>query len=295
MSRINLRYSLGEGIRGFFLNGFMTFAAVGIIASCLLITGSISLLALNIDAAAADQQKKSGITAYVDEKLSEEQAKQIGVEIKKIEYVNDAVFFSKEQELEEFRQRLGDNAEILDGIDEDNPLRHSYRISTKDINDNQKTVDMVKKIDGIADVRYNKDVSRDLINFRHMINVISAALIAMLGAVSVFIISNTVKIAAFARREEIAIMKMVGATDGFVRVPFIVEGILLGEVGAAIGFLLQWAFYEYIQEMVARSISFAEIIPFASVWPALAGITATAGIIIGAGGSVLAIRKFLKV
>ena len=293
MSRINLKYSVHEGFKNFFLNGFMTFAAVGVIAACFLVTGSFTLLAFNIDVNVEEVEKRNDIRAYIEDSLSEDEAKALQSEIEKLPYISKATFISRGQALEEFKESLGDDSSLLDGLEEDNPLQMNYKITVTDIKKNEQVASEVAKIQGIDDVKNNAETSRRLINFRSMINAVCIALIAMLGGMSVFIIFNTVKIATFARREEIAIMKMVGATNWFVRMPFFIEGLLLGETGAVAAFFLQWGFYVYIEEMIGANSAY--MIPFMNVFPPLAAVLAAVGIIVGAGGSLLAIRKFLKV
>ena len=192
---------------------------------------------------------------------------------------------------------MGDDAYILEGLENDNPLRDGYRIVMKDVSLHQETVDALEKIDGIASTTSKKEFSDKLVKMRSVVNAISYTLIAMLGAVSVFIISNTVKLAMFARREEIAIMRMVGATNGFIRWPFVYEGFMLGFLGAVIAFGLQWLLYAAVARGVATNdtLQLVQIIPFQQMWLPVALTFGGAGILIGVGGSLSAIRRFLQV
>ncbi len=295
MKRLDFKYFLQQGIRSIFSHGFMSFAAVGVIAACLIITGSFSLIAFNVDRMIADVEAESEITVYIDEALSLEDARAVKSEITAIANVDSAEFVSKEQALQDFKKQLGEDASLVSGLEEDNPLRHSFRIRMKDVALHQETVDALKKIPKIASVSSRKDISDKLVKVRSVTNAVSIMLIMLLGAVSIFIISNTVKLATFTRREEIAIMKMVGATNGFIRAPFVVEGFLLGIAAAVVGFFLQWGIYSYIGKTIVEGIGIFSLVPFADVWPTVVLTLLCAGVVVGAGGSMLAIRKFLNV
>ena len=160
-----------------------------------------------------------------------------------------------------------------------------------------QTILAVKGIQGIEKVRADEDISNGFVTLRNIASVISIALITILFVVSVFIISNTIKLTTFDRRDEIAIMKMVGATNGFIRWPFVFEGLMMGICGAAVAFGLQWLLYEAVVKGIASSdtLQLVSVIPFGRMWSAVAGVFAAAGILIGVGGSLTAIRKFLQV
>lgn len=165
----------------------------------------------------------------------------------------------------------------------------------RDISQHEQTVQQLQQIPGVGDTNSKKEFSDKLIQIRKVVNAICYTLVAMLGAVSIFIISNTVKLAMFARREEIGIMRMVGATNHFIRTPFIVEGLVLGEVAAGLAYGLEFLVYDYIAEHLVNATGLMEMVQFADfAWPLLA-IMLAAGLVLGVGGSVLTIRKFLKV
>ena len=235
MKRIDFKYFLDQGVRSIFSHGFMSFAAVSVMTACLIITASFSLIAFNIDQMIGEVESQSEITVYINDALPVDEARAVLKQITAIENVQDAEFVTKEQALQEFKDELGENASLVSGLEDDNPLRHSFRIRMKDISLHAQTVEALQKISQIASVTSRKDISDKLIKVRSVTNALSVTLIALLGAVSVFIISNTVKLATFTRRDEIAIMKMVGATNGFIRAPFIVEGFLLGITAALAG------------------------------------------------------------
>lgn len=176
-------------------------------------------------------------------------------------------------------------------------FRHRYVIHLTDPDKIAETKALVEAVSGIDEVRADEVISNGFITIRNVAGAISIALIAILLMVSLFIISNTIKLTTFDRREEIAIMKMVGATDGFIRWPFVFEGLLLGLFGAVIAFGLQWLLYSFMANGISNSdtMQLLEVVPFLQIWQPVAGIFAGAGILIGVGGSLMAIRRFLKV
>lgn len=292
---INLRYSIVEGIGNIFLHGFMSFAAVGVIAACLLITSSFILIAFNIESVIEEVSSQSEIVVYVDDSLSRVKALAMRDGIGAIENVSDIEFVTKEQALTEFQRELGDDSGILEGLEDENPLRDSYHIKMKDISLHAQTVNEIEEIPGVARTQSRKDISEKLVNIKNVIDAVTLTLMAILGAVSVFIISNTVKLATFIRRDEIAIMKMVGATNSFIRWPFVIEGFFLSGIGAVTAFFFQWLLYSFIQETVSKGIGIVNMIPFKDMSTGLLASFALSSFIIGVGGSLLTIRKFLKV
>ena len=166
-----------------------------------------------------------------------------------------------------------------------------------DLNRMGQVVQDLESVEGIAKVRADQDISNGFITVRNIAGVISIALIAILLIISVFIISNTIKLTTFDRRDEIAIMKMVGATDGFIRWPFVYEGLLLGLIGAAVAFGLQWLLYAAVSQGIANSdtMQLLRVVDFRQIWAAVAAVFAGVGILVGVGGSLTAIRKFLRV
>ena len=288
-------YFLREGLRGIFVHGFMSFAAITVIAACLLITATFSLVAYNIDLRIRDLESQSEIVVYIDDTVPREEAIALGREIRALDNVENAEFVTKEAFFDDYLEGLGDDAFIMEGLRDDNPLRDSYRVTMKDVSRHEETVEALESIAGVASSNSSKEVSDRLIQIRRVTNLVSYTLILLLGVVSVFIISNTVKLAMFARKEEIAIMKMVGATNHFIRAPFVVEGVLLGVCAAVLAFLMQWGVYGYITDQLAAGTAVLEMMPFSAFWQPLAAVLLAAGLVLGVGGSTVTIRKFLKV
>lgn len=291
----NFFYFIKEGLRNIFLNGFMSFAAVSVMAACLLITGSFSLVAYNIGAIIEGMESQNEIAVYIDESFTREQALALESEIKKIDNIDTVEFISKEQAFDDYLVSMGDDAYILEDLREDNPLRDGYKITMKDISLHAETIEKIQEIAGVGDTVSRKDISDRLLQIKSVVNAISATLIALLGAVSLFIISNTVRLALFYRREEIAIMRMVGATNSFIRMPFVVEGVCLGFFGGILAYAAQFGVYKYISDGLVAQVGLLEAIPFAEFALPLFAVLAISGTCIGLVGSIFTIQRFLKV
>ena len=295
MKRCNFGYFLAEGIRGIFIHGVMSFAAVVSTVACLLIMGSFTLVAVNVGASIVNWEQKNEILAYVDDTLSENDARAIESKIRAIPNVLECTFITREQAMEDFvKDKAGDSlyrdlpAEIL---------RHRYSIRLENIEDMETTVAQIEKVQGIASVNALQEVSNGFMTVRNIVGGVAIILIIVLLIVSIFVISNTIRLATYARREEIAIMKMVGATNWFIRWPFVYEGLILGIVGAVIAFFCQWGIYNAIGGAISKTdtLSLFTVIPFRSMALYVGEIFLGTGLVIGIGGSLLAIRKFLKV
>lgn len=294
MKRLNTGYYIKEGVRSIFTHGFMSFAAVCMIVACLLIMGTFSLVAVNLEHNLSKLEDENQFLAYIDESLSEEDARALENVIEAIPNVREATFISREEAMEDF---LEDKDNELFGLVPASNYRHRFSVHVNDIESFRETVQRVIDLPGIANYVAAFEVADGFVAARNVAGGIAAILIAILFLISLFIISNTIKLATFTRREEIAIMKMCGATDAFVRWPFVFEGLILGLLGAVLAFFLQWGIYELIAGSIVtgNSLNFIEIVSFESMRLRVLGIFGGAGLLIGVGGSLLAIRKFLQV
>lgn len=288
-------YFIREGISSAFVHGFTSLAAVSVIAACLMITGTFGLVAYNIDLEIQKLEGQSEIIVYIDDSVSREDAIAMGQRIRQLSNIKEAEFVTKEQLFENYLESLGEEAYVMEGLREDNPLRDSYQITMRDVSQHAETVEALERLPGIAASSSMQDVSQRLIRLRHVVRLVSLALVAMLGAVSVFIIANTIKLAMFSRKEEIAVMKMVGATNHFIRAPFVVEGLFLGTCAALVAFFFQWGVYAYAAGQLAEGTTIIEMIAFEQVWQPILILMLGAGLLLGVGGSVVTIRRFLKV
>lgn len=288
-------YYISEGFHSIFTHGFMSFAAVCMIVACLLIMGSFSLLAVNLDNMLGDLEAENEFIAYIDETYTEEQARAIQDDIQAVTNVSEAIFVTRAEALEDFKAGRESN-ELMDDLPAEN-FRDRYRIHVKDIEAMSATVKAVEGIAGVAKVRAALEIAQGFVLVRNIATGVAVVLIAILAVVSLFIISNTIKLATFYRREEIAIMKMCGATNGFIRWPFLVEGLILGMTGAMVAFVAQWGVYQLVAKLVIQGngLSLVTMLSYDSMVPTILTIFCGTGAIIGVGGSLLAIRKFLQV
>ena len=298
MNQYNMGYHLKEGFHSIFTHGLMSFAAVCMIVACLIIMGSFSLVAVNLDNTLGDLEAENEFTAYVEEGMAEADARALQTELEQIPNVSSVTFVNGEQALEDYRQRYVDseNAALFEDLPED-LLQHRFRIHVVDIESLSQTVAAVAEVDGISETQAALDIAQGVITIRNMAGAVAWILILLLLIISLFIIANTIKLATFHRREEIAIMKMCGATNWFVRWPFIFEGMILGFVGAIVAFFLQWGIYSLMVTAISEygGLQLIAVVPFQTLALRVAAIFAAAGLLIGAGGSLLAIRKFLQV
>ena len=291
----NFGYLIKEGFRGIFLHGFMSFAAVCVTVACLVIVGSFSALAYNLDLMVEELNQTSEILVYIDSDLSDAEAKSIGTRINLLDNVLQATFVSREEALEDFiADHNGDSA--FSGV-QASDLRHRYVVSLEDNSRMKETDEQLKLLPGVAKTNAAYELAEGFSTIQDVLHLVSMAIIAVLLVVSLLIISNTVKLAMYDRKDEIAIMKMVGATNGFIRLPFVVEGFTLGMIGAVLAFGLMWVGYDaMIDRIVAVDalqlftfVSFEELlIPMVSVFGA-------AGMFVGILGSWTSIRKFMDV
>ena len=292
LNRFN--YLMTQGVKNIFTHGFMSFASITIIIACLLIMGSFSLLTLNIDANIDRLQNQNEVIAYVDETLSEDEARAIEPQVAAVPNVATVEFVTREQAMQTFEAEY--DSDLFDNIDA-SVFRHRYVVTLDDLSLMKDTQAALKNVDGIADVTAHLDYAENFITFRNIVSVVSVVLIVILIAVSLFIMTNTIKLATFGRREEIAIMKMVGATNGFIRLPFVVEGLVLGLVGGLVAFLLQWGLYSLIVSKIMSTMAagIITVLPFASVALPLLLVFLGVGVLVGVFGGLAAIRNYLKV
>ena len=293
--RHDFKFFIREGAGNMFSHGFMSFAAIGITVACLLIMGTFTLVAYNANVNLADLQQENAVLAFVDDALTEQEARALQTKIENVDNVADCTFMSRDEAKENYIARY-DGDELYGDLPAD-VFRHRYIIHVTDPDRIMETKTAVEQVEGIAKARADQAVAEGFTTARNVAGIISIALIAILLLVSVFIISNTIKLTTFDRRDEIAIMKMVGATNGFIRGPFVYEGMLLGLFSAVIAFGLQWLLYTAVARGIGTSdtLQILTVVPFLRIWKPVALVFLGAGILVGVGGSLTAIRRFLRV
>lgn len=296
MKKSSIGYFLKEGFRNIFLHGFMSFAAVSVIVVCLIITGTTALISYDINLNIVKLQNESEIVVYIEDTYTTEEARAMEKTILQVDNVAEAEFEDKDTALEAYREELGENADLLDGFDSsNNPLRDAFHITMKDPSKVAATKAALESVDGIGNAVANEEVVARLIQLQRMFQAISVTLVVALGLISIFIIANTVKLAMLARRREISIQKMVGATNWFIRWPFVIEGLVLGLLAGAIAFGLEWALYEQLSGFILDNLPQFTMAEFQGLMFYVLGIFAGAGVIVGVGGSSLTIRRFMDV
>ena len=288
-------YLIREGFRSIKTHGFMSFATVTIIMACLIIIGSVSLLSVNIDALIKDLESQNEVVAFVDESITEEAAaKALEGQLTAVDNVDSVEFVTRAEAMDNFMSQYDED--LMEGIDE-TVFRHRFVIHLDDIAEMAQTKAALEAVPGIAKVKAHLEYADTFVTIRNIVSVISLVLTVILVFVSVFIMSNTVKLATFGRREEIAIMKIVGATNSFIRLPFVVEGLVLGILGGGLAYLAEWVLYGLLTGRLMGTLtgSFLTLVPFKTVALPVLVFYLAVGVLVGAFGGVNAIRNYLKV
>ena len=291
----NFGYLIKEGIRGIFLHGFMSFAAVCVTVACLLIVGSFSSLMYNVNLMVEDLNKTNELLVYIDSELPDAEAKSIGTKINLIENVMLAKYVSREEALDAFVEDMGGSSAFGGVVAED--LRHRFVVTLEDNALMEQTYSKIEQIPGVVYISAEFEMAEGFITLQNVLQIASIAVISVLLVVSLLIISNTVKLAMYDRRDEIAIMKMVGATNGFIRLPFVVEGFALGMMGAAIAFAMEWVMYDALVLKIEEvdTLRLFRFVPFDELLIPMVATFVAAGLFVGIVGSWTSIRKFMDV
>lgn len=291
-----IRYFLSEAFKNIFSNGWMTIASIFTVVASLLVLGVFLTLSLNVNNMVGNLQDSYQILAFVDEKVNDDGVITIGNEIKKIPNVTDAVLTTSEERLENLRNKMGENASKLDRYKDDNPLRDMYQVTLEDLSLSSDTIKSLEKVDGIAKIQRNEDAINKLVKMASYIQNFSIWIIIALAVVSIFIISNTIKLTVYTRRKEINIMKFVGATDWFIRWPFIIEGIFIGLIGAGVSIGLVLAGYTILTDIIdSLNIAFLTMKPLSDLLTIIISSSLGLGAILGGIGSFISVRKHLNV
>ena len=288
-------YLIKEGLRSIFTHGFMSFASVTIIVACLIIMGCFSLLSLNIDALVTDLEQQNEVLAFINEDLTDEQARAIEPDVRALPNVRNVKFVSREEAMKNFIEQQG-NPQSLVGLGSD-VLRHRYVVYLEDITLMADTQRALLTVSGIVSVNLDLGIMDGFMTVRNIVSAVSVILIVILLVVSIFIVANTIKLASFTRREEIVIMKIVGASNAFIRFPFVVEGLVLGLVGGILAFLIQWGIYDFVSTRVMTTLAgeLFRVLPFSQIMGPVLLVFLGVGFVVGAFGSNIAIRNYLKV
>ena len=291
----SLSYFWGETFRSLFRNRFMAIASVLTVTLSMFILGVFLSAVLNINHIASYLENQVEMTVYLKDGLTTDQVMGIGKYLKAQPGMKEIKFTNKDQAMEDFRERMGDQQGLLDAIN-GNPLPASYQMSFQTPEQLKTAAEVVAKYQGVETVQYGKDIIEQLYKVAQVIRLSGIVLIIFLAGAELFIISNTIRLTVFARRREIQIMKYVGASNGFIRWPFLFEGMVIGFLGSGFASLILWEGYKtVISEMAAAGLVFIPMIP---LWPFMGYTTLiilAAGIVIGVMGSAISLRKYMKV
>ncbi|NLY44028.1 MAG: ABC transporter permease [Clostridiaceae bacterium] len=290
-----IRYYIKEGFTSIWTNRMMTLASIGIVIACLIIFGMFILFSSNLNYIGDQVKDQWEIKAFVDENVPDGQLDRIRLEIKKIQYVKECILETEEQALENYKKQLGEDSYVLEGFEQFNPLRNSFIIHLSDVQYAEQVVQELKKVNGIVKVNNHRETIEKILKITEFVRMGSFWVMVLLAFIAVFIISNTIKLTVFARRREISIMKYVGATDWFIRWPFIIEGMIIGLIGGILSLAVVCYAYDYIVNLLHHSISFFKIRQLSEVFEGMAIILISFGACIGTLGSLLSIRKYLRV
>lgn len=294
----NFIYSIKEGSKGLLRNRSMSLASIASVTSSLFILGIMLCLVLNINNISEQTKDQfNSVQVFLEDNLSSEEIRDFKNKLAGMNNVKGIVFESKEAALENLKERWGENAYLLDGIE--NPLQNSYILEIIDTEQADKLVQSISALDGIDDISYHKDIVDQLNIISSTINKFGLALMGILTFVSIFIIATTIKLTLYARRKEISIMKYIGATNWFVRWPFIIEGLILGLVGSLIAIAITYGLYGVVYSFMTSgsNLSFMNsyILEIGQIIGNISAVFISLGIGIGTVGSVISVRRYLEV
>ncbi len=297
MNGSSLRYLFKEGFRNTWSNRMMSIASICVLMSCLVLIGCASMIFLNIESLLGRIEEENVVMVYIQDGTTDADINAMGDSLKKMDNIKEVEFVSKESAWQEQLDTMEEaQAKFFTEISSDIPLPDAYKVTVNDLSQFDSTVDQIKQLQHIDTIRENKDLAQKLVTIRHGVEVISVVIVAVLLAISVFIIQNTIKLTVYSRRLEISIMKSVGATNGFVRLPFVVEGMILGVISGVISLGLVWAFYEFAITQFGDLISSLglEALKFSNYALPMLGIFIAIGIVTGVGGALLSMGKYLN-
>ena len=288
-------YFIKEVYTSFKRNVWMTLASIFTVVLSLFILGFFSIVILNLNKMADTLESQVQISVYLKDDLSQEEIDETKETLSKIEGLQDIKFTTREEAMKNFKERLGDQQFLLDALDDTNPLPDSFSLTVTSPQQVKTIADTAAALDSVESASYSQDIINHLFNLTHLIRLIGIALIILLTGAAIFIISNTIRLTVFARRKEIAIMKYVGATDWFIRWPFLLEGICLGFIGGGLATIFLYIIYNQVTQEIYEAMAFFPLIPQHPFIDYISLAILVAGIIIGALGSTISLKRFLKV
>lgn len=297
MKLSKFKYSFSEAKKNVTRNGLMSIASLFTIACCLVILGVFAVLSINVNAITEQIKDQCEVQLYINTGTSEERVKAIGEEIKNIDNIKEVTLFTKQQTLEYAKNDMfSGSEELLEGLEEDNPFSDSYKIILTDIESTKETAEKLSQIADVEKVVNKQDIVNIVISISNAVKKFTIVVMLILLIVAIVIISNTVKLTVFSRRKEIGIMKYIGATNRFIRVPFILEGLIIGFLGAVLAFLVVfWSYFAVIKYIEGINFSVFSPVGIWDLTPFIAILFVVFGSMIGVSGSAISMRKYLHV
>ncbi len=301
MKLSSMRYLNKQGLENIWKNRMMAFASFCVLLVSIMLVGIAVLLFMNLNSIIGGIENKNEVIVFLDPEITQEQTETVQSKLEQIDNIEDISFYSKEDAFDSLKESMADYAQVFDSLGNDNPLPDSFRIKIKDISLTEETVTLMNEIDNIYHIRAPYDFVNVLSEMRKIVSWVSVVVIIALSIVSMVIISNTTKASVFARRNEISIMKYVGATDAFIRIPFFVEGMVTGFAAGIVATIITWIGYDALVDLLTKEVNIlnvigvGSIIPFNDIAIKVAIIYVLAGGLIGALGSVISTRKHLDV
>lgn len=300
MRTSNVTYLVKKGISSVWKNLLMSFASFSILMVSLLLVGCSVLLMMNVNTIMSNIEDTNEITIYLKEDVSEKQIKHIQSVLEKNTDLSDVKYYSKEQALEDFRSNMAEYSELLDYLDE-NPMPETFLVRVNDLERIRRVVDTISGIEGVEQVKAPYDFASVLIHIRNTFSLIAGAVLLALIVVSIVIVSNTIRTSVFARRNEISIMRYVGATSAFIKTPFFVEGMFIGILAGAAAWGLTWVVYDAVFSLFSTDLTlwqmfgFYGLTPFDDIMWIVLAVNCAAGALLGAIGTVFSTGKYLRV
>ena len=297
MTGSSLKYLTKEGFRNVWTNRMMSIASICVLMSCLVLIGSATMIFLNIDSLLARIEEENVVMVYLKDDTTDAQIEELKGQIDALDNIKEVEFVSKESAWEEQLSTMGEaEAEFFTEVSSDIPLPDAYKVTVENLDNFDKTVDELNELDHVDIIRQNKDLAQRLVAIRHGITIIAVVIVVVLLLISLFIISNTIRLTVYSRRLEISIMKSVGATNNFVRFPFVIEGMILGILSGTVALGLVWGIYELAISQFGDLIASLNLtaINFADYALIMLGIFLIIGILCGVGGSLVTMSKYLN-
>ena len=288
-------YFIKEAIKSMRRNGLMSLASISTVALSLFILGVFACGVVNLNNLASHLESQVQISIYLKDNLTTPQVMELGKKLKALPDLKEIEFVTKDEAMKRFKERLGEQQHLVDSLDGHNPLPTSYVLTFNTPDQVKSTAELVSKYPEVESTHYGQDVIEQIFEVTKIIRIGGIILIGFLAGATLFIISNTIRLTVFARRKEIGIMKYVGATNGFIRWPFLLEGMFLGAIGGIIAGLATWQFYQYVTAQVVANFAFMPLVPLMPFIYQLSGGLVGVGIIVGAIGSTISLKQYMKV